>query len=130
MTYIILVRRGKVPIYLCFPMAWRERHYNCLSVACRNSCGFQRILEPPSIPTSKPLRKNMLYMVNSKIIGIWTYLKATIGEFMEPCATCQNTQHQLTAVIVSQQGETCWPVRFKPMSNIKQSIHSTYFISL
>ena len=23
-------------------------------LACRNSCGFQRMLEPPSISTSKP----------------------------------------------------------------------------
>ena len=29
-------------------------NYHCLSVACRNSCGFQRMLESPSIPTSKP----------------------------------------------------------------------------
>ena len=38
---------------------------------------------------------------------------------MEPCATYQNTHHQLTVVIGSQWGNTCWPFRFKLMSNIK-----------
>ena len=38
---------------------------------------------------------------------------------MEPCATYQNTHHQLTVVIGSQWGKTCWPFRFKLMSNIK-----------
>ena len=39
---------------------------------------------------------------------------------MEPCATYQNTHHQLTVVIGSQWGNTNWPFRFKLMSNIKQ----------
>ena len=39
---------------------------------------------------------------------------------MEPCATYQNTHHQLTVVIGSQWGNTCWPFRFKLMSNIKE----------
>ena len=38
---------------------------------------------------------------------------------MEPCTTYQNTHHQLTVVIGSQRGKTCWPFRFKLMSNIK-----------
>ena len=37
---------------------------------------------------------------------------------MEPCTTYQNTHHQLTVVIGSQRGKTCWPFRFKLMSNI------------
>ena len=37
---------------------------------------------------------------------------------MEPYATYQNTHHQLTVVIGSQWGNTCWPFRFKLMSNI------------
>ena len=37
---------------------------------------------------------------------------------MEPCATYQNTHHQLTVVIGSQWGNTCWLFRFKLMSNI------------
>ena len=39
---------------------------------------------------------------------------------MEPCTTYQNTHHQLTVVNGSQRGKTCWPFRFKLMSNIKQ----------
>ena len=38
---------------------------------------------------------------------------------MEPCTTYQNTHHQLTVVIGSQRGKTCWPFMFKLMSNIK-----------
>ena len=38
---------------------------------------------------------------------------------MEPCTTYQNTHHQSTVVIGSQRGKTCWPFRFKLMSNIK-----------
>ena len=41
---------------------------------------------------------------------------------MEPCATYQNTHHQLTVVIGSQRGKTCWPFRFKLMSNINPFI--------
>ena len=40
---------------------------------------------------------------------------------MEPCTTYQNTHHQLTVVIGSQRGKTCWPFRFKLMSNIKHA---------
>ena len=40
-------------------------------------------------------------------------------EFMEPCTTCQNPHHQLMVVTDSQQGQTCWPFRFKIMGNIK-----------
>ena len=40
---------------------------------------------------------------------------------MEPCTTYQNTHHQLTVVIGSQQGETCWPFRVKLMSNINNT---------
>ena len=32
-----------------------------------------------------------------------------VGEFMEPGALYQNVHYQLTEVIGSQQGETCWP---------------------
>ena len=42
---------------------------------------------------------------------------------MEPCATYQNTHHQLMVVIGSQQGKTCWLLRFKLMSNINMSLH-------
>ena len=42
---------------------------------------------------------------------------------MEPCTTYQNTHHQLTVVIGSQWGKTCWPFRFKLMSNIKYIIY-------
>ena len=38
---------------------------------------------------------------------------------MEPCTTYQITHHQSTVVIGSQQGKTCWPFRFKLMSDIK-----------
>ena len=41
---------------------------------------------------------------------------------MEPCATYQNTHHQLTVVIGSQWGKTCWPFRFKVMSNINSAL--------
>ena len=37
---------------------------------------------------------------------------------MEPCTTYQNTHHQLTMVIGSPWGKTCWLFRFKLMSNI------------
>ena len=40
-----------VYVFLCLG---GKGNYTCLSVACRNSCGFQRMLEPPSIPTSEP----------------------------------------------------------------------------
>ena len=52
---------------------------------------------------------------------------------MEPCTTYQNTHHQLTVVIGSQRGKTCWPFRFKLMSNIncsKQSSRGKYEILL
>ena len=41
---------------------------------------------------------------------------------MEPCTTYQNTHHQLTVVIGSQRGKTCWPFMFKLMSNINKEI--------
>ena len=44
---------------------------------------------------------------------------------MEPCATNQNTHHQLTVVIGSQWGKTCWPFRFKLMSNINDTVFNT-----
>ena len=37
---------------------------------------------------------------------------------MELCTTYQNTHHQLMVVIGSQWSKTCWPFRFKLMSNI------------
>ena len=43
---------------------------------------------------------------------------------MELCATYQNTHHQLTVVIGSQQGETCRPFRFKLMSNVFGNINT------
>ena len=46
---------------------------------------------------------------------------------MEPCTTYQNTHHQLTVVIGSQRGKTCWPFMFKLMSNIKW-YHSYYIL--
>ena len=48
-------------------------------MACKNSCGFQRMLEPPSIPTSKPaLIKHAVDMQGIEIyISAWTYLKAS-----------------------------------------------------
>ena len=48
---------------------------------------------------------------------------------MEPCTTYQNTHHQLMVVIGSQQGEKCWPFRFKLMSNIKYILNHINFCS-
>ena len=47
---------------------------------------------------------------------------------MEPCTTYQNTHHQSTVVIGSQQGKTYWPFMFKLMSNINQRILVIYRI--
>ena len=53
---------------------------------------------------------------------------------MELCATYQNTHHQLMVVIGSQWGKTCWPFRFKLMSNINviicknQALHKLYHV--
>ena len=44
-----------------------------LYMTCLNSCGFQRMLEPLSIPSSKP--SCYRYMVNSNIILALIYLK-------------------------------------------------------
>ena len=49
-----LVCREKFLHAYTFLLLGGKGNYNCLSVACRNSCGFQRMLESPSIPTSKP----------------------------------------------------------------------------
>ena len=49
---------------------------------------------------------------------------------MEPCATYQNTHHQLTVVIGSQWGNTCWPFRFKLMSNINAHISKNTMVTV
>ena len=69
------------------------------------------------------------YMVNSKIIIIWTYLKAN-KRIHAPCATYQNTYPQLTVIFGSQQGKTFWPFRFKLMSNINKSLTLTLPLSV
>ena len=53
-SFLKLVRREKFLYTYTFVWLGGKGNYNCLSVACRNSCGFQRMLESPSIPTSKP----------------------------------------------------------------------------
>ena len=41
--------QDRILISWYLPILGGKRNYNCLSVACRNSCGFQRMLEPQSI---------------------------------------------------------------------------------
>ena len=53
-SFLKLVCKEKFLYTYTFLWLGGKGNYNCLSVACRNSCGFQRMLESPSIPTSKP----------------------------------------------------------------------------
>ena len=55
------------------------------------------MLEPPSIPTSKPSYAiKTMYIVN--LLEYGPILKL-MGEFMEPCSPYQNTHHQLMVAI-------------------------------
>jgi len=62
-----------VCVWECFTVffLWLEGKGYCLSLACRNSCGFGECYNPQTFPTSKP--SYVLHAVyitcNSKIIG-------------------------------------------------------------
>ena len=66
------------------------------------------------------------YVINSKIIRIWTYLKLRNEKIYGTLCNLPKPHHQVTVIIDSQQGETCWPFRFKLMSNIKEIRLSKY----
>ena len=72
-------------------------------------------------------------MVNIEIIRIWTYLKVD-RRIHGIQHNLQNIHHQLTVVIGSQRGKTCWPYRFKLISNINAMLNkamntNNYYIS-
>ena len=99
--------------------------------AYRNSCGFQKMLEPSSILTFKPFEEHAIarYMVNSKIIQTLTYLKAN-RRIYGALHTIPKPPSSLILMVVtgSQWGKTCWPYRVQLLSNINIIIQLTSLV--